>query len=159
MQNVKKSIFNAVIPAEKLTRDHIEYYIQAEDDKGNKVKYPEHGSIKTCIYDNYRTPVIAEHIPVEQHRASPIELKIKLDDDSDLAFVKVHYRTLDQNTELKEIKMKRTGEKEYSVKLPAKDLTPLYKEMYSFEAVNKNGNGSFYPDPYTKRYFVINITK
>ena len=87
-------------------------------------------------------------------------LSLKVDDDLDLADVWLHYRTVDQNADFKVISMEKEDDKKYSGTIPASDFDPIFDEMYYFELVDKFGNGSFYPDPFTGgRYYVIKITK
>ncbi|MBA7686357.1 hypothetical protein ES703_94801 [subsurface metagenome] len=112
------------------------------------------------LADELKAAAIVEHEGVLLHKASePLRLEVKLADDTHVAHVRLHYRTVDQNAEFKVVSMEKTGHRQYTGVIPAADLDPVFDEMYYFEVVDRLGNGSFHPDPFTgERYFVVKVT-
>jgi hypothetical protein len=157
-----KHVCSATIPGAELAADTLEYYIQAEDKDGNLSYFPEAGRqnpISLKLADEFRAPEVVEHTRTISHSASgPLTLSLSVDDDSDMADVWLHYRTVDQNAEFRVKPMEKNGDGEYTAVIPASDFDPNFDEMYYFELVDKFGSGSFYPDAFTAgRYYVIKI--
>lgn len=157
-------VYSATIARTELNVEVIEYYIETEDEEGNLSYFPEGGKqrpISLKLAEDLKAPKVVEHKKVTAHSSSkPLTLSLKVDDDLNLADVWLHYRTVDQNADFKVISMEKEGDKKYSGTIPASDFDPIFDEMYYFELVDKFGNGSFYPDPFTGgRYYVIKITK
>lgn len=150
----------AAIPGDELVGEQAEYYIETEDADGNASSFPQDGAdepVTVLLADNFGAPAVAEHEPPSRHCASePLRLSVELAEGAEAASVRLHYRTVDQNADFKTAELQKTGERDYAGVIPAEDLDPLFDEMYYFEALDRYGNGTFYPDPFTGgRYFVV----
>jgi hypothetical protein len=159
---VDEHVCSATIPGAELAVHTLEYYIQAEDKDGNLSYFPEAGRqspISVKLADEFRAPEVVEHTRITSHSASgPLTLGLRVDDDSDMADVWLHYRAVDQNAEFRVKPMEKNGDGEYTAVIPASDFDPNFDEMYYFELVDRFGSGSFYPDAFTAgRYYVIKI--
>jgi len=157
-------VWRATIPGGDLTGEQAAYYIAAEDADGDVSSFPPEGEaepIPVLLADEFSAPAIVEHEPPSRHSASePLRLSVKLTEGSRRAHVRLHYRTVDQNADFKTMRMQETGAREYAAVIPAADLDPLFDEMYYFEALDRYGSGTFYPDPFTGgRYLVVRITR
>ncbi|MFO7956324.1 MAG: hypothetical protein R6X33_04435 [Candidatus Brocadiia bacterium] len=157
-------VWRAAIPGGEFTGEQVDYYIEAEDNDGGATTFPRAGAdgpVTVLLAEDFSAPVIVEHEPPSRQRASePLSLSVRMAGAAEPASVLVHYRTVDQNADFKTAELERTGEKDYAGVIPAEDLDPLFDEMYYFEALDRFGNGTFYPDPFTGgRYFVVRITQ
>ena len=162
MSRKKDLIWSAKIPGAELKCDEIQYFIKVEDVEGNVSSLPEEGKknpFYTKLIGEYTDPRIIEHERILSHQShKPLSLQVKVNNNPSVLDIKMHYRKVDQNEEFKTVSMKKDGEREYVGIIPVRELDSLYDMMYYFEVLDRSGNGTFYPDPFSQgRYFIVKM--
>ncbi len=86
-------------------------------------------------------PTIA--LPVDE----PLEVNVKIRATSGIKWVRLRYRSVNQDLEYSTLPMSQTNEQDtYKAIIPANQLDGAYDMMYFVEIVDNNGKGFIYPD-------------
>jgi hypothetical protein len=135
-----------VTPERKWEGTDVRYLIVARDRGNREVRMPASGEFALRIgYD--RDPPAVEHNPATScEPGKPLRLSFRVQDASGLATVKLHYRHLTQMEEYRVLELTKQGA-QYEAIIPEDYIDPRYDLMYYLEAVDRFGNGIFYPDP------------
>ncbi len=135
------------------------YFITATDKKGRGERMPREGSLMVQIGHDSDRPVI-QHEPVRScEPGKPLHLSFAIRDTSPLSAARLHFRHLTQVEKYQVVDLVRTGDR-YEATIPGDFVTDSYDVMYYVEAVDRFGNGTFYPDPdRTAPYVVVKVRR
>ena len=88
------------------------------------------------------------HTPVtEAPVGEPIEVNVEVKAPAGVKWVRLRYRSVNQDKEYQTMPMQATGDKNsYRAVVPADEIDPKWDFMYLIEVMDNNGNGSIYPD-------------
>jgi hypothetical protein len=88
------------------------------------------------------------HPPVVTARiAKPLAITAEVRDPSGVKWVRLRYRSVNQQQDYRTLPMLPTGEKDqYRAVIPAEEILPIWDLMYFIEAMDKDGNGGIHPD-------------
>jgi hypothetical protein len=94
-----------------------------------------------------REPPRFVHEPVKEwDPGKPLEVNAKVSDESGIDRVLIYYRPTRQAMQYLVETMTQTGSGTYSATIPGEVFTKEFDLIYFFEAVDRFGNGIFYPD-------------
>ncbi|HZJ37042.1 MAG TPA: hypothetical protein VFD29_10505, partial [Gillisia sp.] len=75
------------------------------------------------------------------------EVNVEVSAPAGVKWVRLRYRSVNQDKEYQTMPMQATGEKNsYRAVVPADEIDPKWDFMYLIEVMDNNGNGSIYPD-------------
>jgi hypothetical protein len=78
---------------------------------------------------------------------NPVIITAKVSAPSDVKWVRLRYRSVNQHQDYLTAPMLPTGEKDqYRAVIPAEDIPPTWDLVYYVEAMDNTGNGKMYPD-------------
>jgi hypothetical protein len=150
MQKSDDFIYSITLPGESVQEGEVLYYIEAADSIGQLIHEPPHESGKDFfqIYvTSDREPPRFVHDRVKEwDPGKPLEVKVKVSDESGIDRVLLYYRPTRQTMQFLVETMTQTEGGYYSAKIPGEIFTTEFDLIYFFEAVDKFGNGIFYPD-------------
>lgn len=88
------------------------------------------------------------HQPVTGAPAGkPITVGVKVSTPAGIKWVRLRYRSVNQEQDYQTLEMRPTGEKNaYQVVVPAGEIDPTWDFMYLIEVMDNNGRGKIYPD-------------
>jgi len=91
----------------------------------------------------------------------PLTIKVKVSALSGVKWVRLRYRSVNQEQEYQMLSMLSSGEKDvYQVVLPADKINPKWDFMYLIEIMDNKGNGTIYPDLNKNTpYVVVNLNR
>lgn len=144
------------IPA---TASSVSYYIEAFDDKGKSVSFPEAGSknpVSLLVTNDVTGPIASVSRIDSSAIEKPLAVTATVNDPSGVKWVKLRYRHVTQYEDYKTVDMqldKRTGK--YTAVIPGSFIIPKWNIMYFVETMDKAGNGSQYPDLNVEAPYVI----
>jgi hypothetical protein len=143
-------IYAASIPSRTVREGEVHYYIEAVDSIGQLIHSPSRDAGKDSyqvIVTSDREPPRFEHDPVEEwDPGKPLEIKTKISDVSGIERVRLYYRPTRQAMQYLVETMTETANGMYSAQIPGEVITTEFDLIYFFEAVDKCGNGIFFPD-------------
>lgn len=137
----------------------VSYYIEAIDDKGKLVTFPEAGSknpVSLLVTNDVTGPIASISRIDSASIEKPLTVTATVHDPSGVKWVKLRYRHVTQYEDYKTIDMqldKQTGK--YTAVIPASFIIPKWNIMYFVETMDKAGNGSQYPDFNIETPYVI----
>lgn len=151
-------IYTGRIPSAEIRKGDILYYLEAQDSVGQTVHHP-HGDgndvLKIRVSAD-RTPPRVAHDPVGSWLpGKSLPLKVEAHDPSGIERVLLYYRQTRQAQEYSVVTMLPSGEGMFSASIPGDRITTEFDMMYFFEALDREGNGIFFPDPETEDPFLI----
>lgn len=86
----------------------------------------------------------------------PLNIEIKATSPAGIEWVRLRYRGVNQELAYETRPMPPSAEKHtYTVTVPAGQIDPQWDFMYYFEVMDKNGNGTIYPDLNKETPYVI----
>ncbi len=130
------------------------YFITARDKRGQSRRAPASGWFRVAVGEDFDPPRIT-HSPATACRpAEDLRLEFEIDDASALAGVRLYYRHLTQAEDYREVPLSQVSGKHMAI-IPGRFITADHDLMYYLEAVDKFGNGSFYPDPDRTAPYVV----
>jgi len=153
MQPKGDFIFAADIPDNEVKEGEILYYMQASDSIGQTVQFPKNDqeNVFSIGVSADRTPPQFDHEPIpEWEPGKPLPIKVKVADSSGIKRVTLYYRQTRQAMQYSVVNMSADGAGNFSAVVPGFMLTKEFDFMYYFEAIDKAGNGIFYPNPDTE---------
>ena len=105
-------------------------------------------------------PPVVEHNPVAScEPGKSLRLSFRVRDASELVSVKMHYSHVTQMEEYRVVDLSTSGE-QYEAAIPGDYINPRYDLMYYLEAVDRFGNGVFYPNPdRVPPYIVVKVRR
>jgi hypothetical protein len=88
------------------------------------------------------------HQPVTSAPASkPITINVKVSAPAGVKWVRLRYRSVNQEQDYQTLQMRPAGEKDvYEVVVPAEQIDPTWDFMYLIEVMDNNSKGKIYPD-------------
>lgn len=88
------------------------------------------------------------HVPVISIPAGrPLTVNVQVSAPAGVKWVRLRYRSVNQDLEYKTLAMLPTGEKDFfQATVPADQIDPEYDLMYFIEVMDKKGRGRIYPD-------------
>lgn len=97
---------------------------------------------------NYDKLFQITHQPITSAPAGkPITVSAKVSAPADVKWVRLRYRSVNQDKDYQTLEMLPTGEKDsYQATVPAEQINPERDFMYFIEVMDNNGNGRIYPD-------------
>ncbi len=142
-------VLEATIPQAELAEGVLEYVILAEKD-GEKAVFPSgagegmKGAVRAVVSED-RDPPRIEHRPVARMEiGKPVPILAKVSDPSGIAAVRLFYRRLPTDQDFEWVDMRAAGDA-YAAEIPAEFATEQCA-AYFLEAVDRAGNGAFFPD-------------
>lgn len=163
MTPFEKPEYSAAVPAADVKAGKIRYYIEAEDSTGRVVRFPgdsrEKPFFQIDVSDD-TSPPAAEHTPMAEHTpGQPLEVKVKVTDESAVGKVLLYFRPTRQTMEFTVLMMDPIGE-HYKATIPGPAVTRDFDLMYYFEVFDEHGNAALFPDPdKTQPYFVVRVSR
>jgi hypothetical protein len=103
-----------------------------------------------------------EHRPVSTAKiGQPIPVTVSVSSPEGVKWVRLRYRSVNQQEDYKTLEMLRAGEKDlYQVRVPADQINPVFDFMYFIELMDNQGRGAIYPDLHTETpYFIVNLDR
>lgn len=102
-------------------------------------------------------PTIEHSAAAKTRSDADLPLKIKLVGNAPVAKVVLHYRTVDQTTDWKQVEMKAAEDGDYQATISHKDILAKFDLQYYFEIVSGSDGGWIYPsrDQRTPYYVVL----
>ena len=163
MLQAENSIYTATLKAEEAKAGEIRYYLEAEDSTGRVVRLPKaslvHPYFRTEITEDQAAPIVTHSAVTEHSPGEPLEIKVKVTDNSALSKVLLYYRPTRQTMEYSILMMTKRGD-EYTATIPGRAITKEFDLMYYFEAFDEHGNACLYPDPdVTQPYLVVKVKR
>ena len=146
-------------PDRKWEAMDLRYFIVARDRRNRETRLPPRGEFALRVGHDPDPPVV-EHNPVALcEPGKPLRLSFRVQDASELMSVKMHYRHLTQMEEYRVVDLTTSGE-QYEAAIPGDYINPRYDLMYYLEAVDRFGNGVFYPNPdRVPPYIVVKVRR
>lgn len=89
-----------------------------------------------------------KHVPVISiPSGAPLTVNVQVSAPAGVKWVRLRYRSVNQDLEYGTLEMLPTGEKDvYEATVPAGEINPEYDFMYFIEAMDNKGRGRIYPD-------------
>ena len=133
------------------------YHITAVDGAANVNRLPPKGEFSVRVGHSSNPPVV-DHTPLRSCKSGdPLRLTFDIKAASELVTARLHYRHLTQVEEYRVVDLAKSAGK-YEATIPGDYINPSYDLMYYVEAVDRFGNGTFYPDPdRTAPYFIVRV--
>jgi len=102
-------------------------------------------------------PPAVVHRPVTTAPASkPLTITAEVRDPSGVKWVRLRYRSVNQQQDYRTLPMLATGKKdEYQAVVPAQDIVPAWDLMYLIEVMDNQRNGGIYPDLNKETPYVV----
>lgn len=150
MQQQESFIFAADISGDEVKKGTILYYIQASDSIGQTVHFPRNdreNAFSIRVSSDQAAPQFAHKPVTEWEPGKDLPIKVKVADPSGIKRVTLYYRQTRQALQYSVVNMSGDGAGNFSAVVPGYMLTKEFDFMYYFEAIDKVGNGIFYPDP------------
>jgi len=137
----------------------VRYYITAMDSRGKTSRLPIKGEFVVHVGHDSEPPSF-EHTPVQAcEPGRPLRLTCKISDTSGLAAARLHYRHLTQMEDYRALDLMPVAG-HYQATIPGEYIVTEYDLTYYLEAVDRYGNGTFYPDPdRTAPYVVVRVRR
>jgi len=147
--------------ASSLLGDSAEYFIEVTDGTGRRMNYPGLGEDRinrvavTVTNDNAPPELI--HKPIASAPAGkPLTLTAEARDPSGVKWVRVLYRSVNQQLDYQTQPMLPTGEKDqYRAVISGENIVPTWDFMYLIEVMDNKGNGKIYPDLEKETPYVV----
>jgi len=163
MQGKDDMIYSAVIPGDKVKNGEIRYYLEASDSTGQIVHYPKRPKSKPYfvikVSDDNIAPVVVHNPIRECNPGEPLQIRAKVADDAPIEKVLLYYRPTRQTMEYSTAAMYLKGD-EYQTTIPGEAISKEFDLIYYIEAVDKYGNGVFYPNPdFEQPYVVVRVQR
>jgi hypothetical protein len=163
MHGKDATIYSAIIPGNKVKKGEIRYYIEASDSIGQIVHYPKKPKSKPYILikvSEDHTPPSIIHNPIREcNPDEPLHIRAKITDESPIEKVLLYYRPTRQTMEYS-IAAMYLKEDEYQATIPGEAISKEFDLLYYIEAVDKYGNGVFYPNPdFEQPYVVVRVRR
>lgn len=119
------------------------------------VKKAPHYIVETST--NYDKLLIMQHQAVTSAAAGkPITIKAQVTAPAGVKWVRLRYRSVNQEQEYKTLPMLATGEKDtYEVVVPADQINPTWDFMYYLQVMDNKSNGRIYPDLNKQTPYII----
>ncbi len=149
MKKIDGYTYAATIPGGDFREGEISYFIEAVDSIGQVVQAPRKTKAECfrIAVTSDRTPPVFVHDPVlEWDPGKPMDVKVKVSDKSGIDKVLLYYRPTRQTMQYLVTTMRQAENGYYSATIPGEIFTTDFDLIYFFEAVDKFGNGIFYPD-------------
>jgi hypothetical protein len=106
---------------------------------------PKFSSIKPTDFD--KLFVISDKPLTSTPAKRPININITISSTAGIKWVRLRYRSVNQEEAYKTLPMTATGAKNvYQVTVPASEVNPKFDFMYFVEIMDKNSHGKIYPD-------------
>jgi hypothetical protein len=108
------------------------------------MKAPQY--IETNHSDNDHLFKISHKPVTSADTEKPIDISIKVTASAGVKWVRLLYRSVNQDTEYKTVTMESSDKKDtYMATVPADEINPVWDFMYLIEIMDKNGKGTIYP--------------
>ncbi|MBI5815311.1 MAG: fibronectin type III domain-containing protein [Nitrospinae bacterium] len=141
MEQTQKNVFEGAVPAEKVTRDGVQYYISAYDNGGNEAHEGKPESpleVRVMAVDKeppriFHTPVLASS------DASKLFIRANVKDNKALSTVRLFYKRGADATFIQEPMKDTTGAGDYESLVPEVFMAAR-KISYYIEAADEAGN-------------------
>jgi hypothetical protein len=86
----------------------------------------------------------------------PVKVSVKAEAPTGIKWVRLRYRSVNQEQDYQTLPMLSTGEKDiYQVIVPAEQINPKWDFMYFIEVMDNKGNGRIYPDLNKETPYII----
>lgn len=164
MKSGEAFIYTATIPGNSVKEGEVHYYMEAVDSIGQLIHDPPTKSGQDSyqiIVTSDRKPPRFSHDPVlEWDPGKPLEIRARVSDESGIDRVLLYYRPTRQAMQYLVETMAEMERGTYAAEIPGEIITTEFDLIYFFEAVDKKGNGIFYPDQDTKDpHLVVKIRR
>ncbi len=106
--------------------------------------------------------IMVAHDPVKTAPANqPLTISLNAQSPAGIKWVRLRYRSVNQYQNYETLAMQPTDlPGQYQATIPAEKIVPKWDFMYFFEVMDKNGNGSLFPDQNkTSPYIIIHLTR
>jgi hypothetical protein len=107
-------------------------------------------------------PPTVVHRPVTTAAAGkPLAITAEVRDPSGVKWVRLRYRSVNQQQDYQTLPMLATGQKDqYQAVIPADHVAPAWDLMYLIEVMDTQGNGAIYPDLNKETpYVIVRLTR
>ena len=113
--------------------------------------------VRAAAKSDDNAPPTVVHKPIMSAPAGkPLTISAAASDPSGVKWVRVLYRSVNQQLDYQEMPMKQTGaENRYEAVIPADQINPKWDFMYLIEAMDTKGNGKIYPDIEKETPYVV----
>ncbi|MEO6000385.1 MAG: hypothetical protein ABIN89_26330, partial [Chitinophagaceae bacterium] len=112
---------------------------------GTVTSAPKYASIPSIDYDKLFQ--VSNHPVTSPSVGKPNTIAVKVISQAGLKWVRLRYRSVNQEEDYKTMPMVTTGEKDmYQAVVPADQVNPKFDFMYFVEVMDKNSRGKIYPD-------------
>ena len=104
---------------------------------------------------------LVHHPVLNASLGNALAISVKITAPSGIKWVRLKYRSVNQEEEYKTLPMTATAEKDmYKVMVPADALEAKWDFMYFIEMMDNNGQGSIYPDVNKQTpYFIVKLKR
>lgn len=158
MKKSEPLLYQAVIKAASIKGD-LDYYIEATDSKKQISIWPESGKAKplnVLVTDDHQAPKLLHTPIVNAPPEKDLKITAQVSDSSQVKWVRVLYRSVNQFYDYKSVNMQSTGVSgQYEAVIPGKDIPYKWDFMYFFEVMDIAGNGKIYPSLEKEAPYII----
>lgn len=145
-----RRLYTASLPQKDIGPGEIRYFIEAWDSIGQTVHFPgreENDEYVLAQVTDDRKPPSVRHIPAKECRAGEsLTVRAEIEDESGVKEAILHYRPTRQAMEYSKATLVPQGRSVYEAIIPGGIITTEFDLMYYIEAVDRFGNGTFFPD-------------
>ncbi|NWG14617.1 MAG: hypothetical protein HXY20_13905 [Acidobacteria bacterium] len=134
--------------------DNAGYFITARDKRGCVARAPASGWFNVVVGEDLEPPRVRHNPPPACRPGTDLSLEFEIGDDSAIGGARLFYRHLNQTENYRETALTQVSGK-YRALIPGRFITADHDLMYYVEAVDRFGNGSFYPDPDRAAPYVV----
>ncbi|MDP6637332.1 MAG: hypothetical protein QGG42_20735 [Phycisphaerae bacterium] len=108
------------------------------------------------VTDDTVAPVVTHKPIVSAVAEKPLTIAAEVRDAAGVKWVRLRYRSVTQFEDYRTLEMKPTGEKnQYRCTVPAEHIPARWDFMYLIEVMDKNGNGTIWPDLNKRTPYII----
>jgi hypothetical protein len=147
-------------PEKKWDGSELRYALLARDRRGAVTRLPARGEFTMLVGRDSDPPEVRHTSPASCEPGTGLRLAFEVRDASRLALVRLHYRHLTQSETYRTVDLTPAGADSYEATIPGDYIGTRYDLIYYLEAVDRFGNGAFYPDPdRTAPYVVVRVRR
>ena len=151
MVKSEDNIYSVTLPSEKVKKGTIRYFMEARDSIGQTIHFPARTEndeyFEIAVTDDETPPVISHLQEQEWDPGKDLPIEVTITDDSGVKEAILYYRPTRQAIEYSKITLVSMGDGLYTAVIPGEVITTEFDLMYYIEAVDRIGNGVYFPDP------------
>ncbi|MBW8017645.1 MAG: hypothetical protein FVQ82_15820 [Planctomycetes bacterium] len=158
MKKTAPFLYQAVMKAKSI-KGNLDYYIEATDSKKQISIWPENGKNKplnVIVTDDHQAPKLLHTPIINALPQKDLKITAQVSDSSQVKWVRVRYRSVNQFFDYKTVTMQSTGNSgQYQAVIDAEDIPYKWDFMYFFEVMDSAGNGKIYPNLENQAPYII----